>query len=146
MLIFYKKNPLQTHFFILGFLSILIILLVVHIYSKKVFSFDAQISWDENEEEDIAGYKIFCRKEGQDYNYDNPVWIGNGITCTIYDLYDKETYYLVAKAFNTSGIESEDSDELRVELIDGEIRVNTSTDSYSFIGSGCFINTGIWGL
>jgi hypothetical protein len=146
MLVLYKRKLLQTRFLIFGLLSILIIFLVILIYSKNAFSFDLPIIWDENEEENIVGYKIFCREEGQNYNYDAPVWVGTGTACTIYDLDDLGTYYLVARAFNNLDMESEDSDELKVELIDGEIKVNISTNSYSFIGSGCFITAGDCGL
>jgi hypothetical protein len=146
MLIFYKKNSLQIHFHFFVFLSILIISQIVLIYPKNVFSYNAQLAWDENEEEGIAGYKIFCREKDQSYNYNVPVWVGTGITCTIYDLDDMSIYYFVARAFNTLGIESEDSEELKVELIDGEIIVNTSTESYNFVGNGCFITTGNLGF
>ncbi len=143
---FLKRKILFTRFSIFVFLSIIIIFIIL-ISSKDVFSFNVQIIWDKNEEEDVAGYKIFCREEDQNYNYDVPVWVGTDVTCSIYELDDKVTYYFVARAFNTSGIESEDSEELKVGLIDGEIRVNTSTaDSYNFVGNGCFINAGDCGL
>ncbi|MGA1841283.1 MAG: hypothetical protein ACMUIU_11720 [bacterium] len=135
------SGPLFVH------LSILVICLFILICSKNIFSFDAQITWDENEEENIAGYKIFCRKEGyQGYNYNAPVWTGTDTTCSIYDLNDTNIYYFVARAFNTAGIESENSEELKVELIDGEIKVSTTTDSYNFVGNGCFITSGDSGL
>ena len=126
-------------------LSILVICLIILISSKNIFSFDAQITWDENEEEDIAGYKIFCRQEDQGYNYNVPIWTGTDITCTIPELDDTNIYYFIARAFNTSGIESENSEELKVEFIDGEIKVSITIDSYNFVGNGCFINTGdLW--
>ena len=125
-----------------GVLSIFVICLIIIISSKNIFSFDARITWDKNEEEDIAGYKIFCRQEDQGYNYNVPLWTGTDIACIIYDLDDTNIYYFVARAFNISGIESENSEELKVEFIDGEIKVSTTIDSYNFVGNGCFINTG----
>ena len=56
MLVHYKRGLLQTRFFILGFLLILIIFMVILIYSKDAFSFDLPITWDENEEEN--GFEV----------------------------------------------------------------------------------------
>ena len=148
MVVFNKRKSLDACFFILEYFSIFIIFMVILISAKYVFPFDVKITWDKNEEKGIAGYKIFCRKEGQDYNYDYnaPVWLGTATSCAIYGLDDMEAYYLVARAFNASGVESENSDELRVELIDGVLRVNISNNSYNFIGNGCFITAGDKGL
>jgi len=73
---------------------------------------DVSFRWDQNSEPDLAGYKVFCREEGQSYNYTNPSWEGTDTMCTIYDLDETKTYYFVVRAFDTEGLESENANEL----------------------------------
>jgi len=70
------------------------------------------LEWTPNSESDLAGYKVFCREEGQSYGYSNPSWEGTDTYCTIYDLDETKTYCFVARAYNTEGFESGDSDEV----------------------------------
>jgi hypothetical protein len=76
---------------------------------------DVTLAWDPNDEPDLAGYRIFVRAEGESYNYGQPDWEGTDTTCTIEDLEEDTTYYFVARAFDTSGNESVDSDEVVYE-------------------------------
>ena len=78
-------------------------------------SIQVAFAWDPNSESDLAGYRVYSREEGQSYNYDNPSWEGTETTCTIYDLDETKTYYFVSRAFDTEGLESDDSDELCLE-------------------------------
>ena len=80
--------------------------------SQYAHSADITFEWNPNTEPDLAGYRIFCRQEGQSYDYNDPAWEGIETTCTIYNLDDKTTYYFVARAFDTFGNESADSDEV----------------------------------
>jgi PKD repeat protein len=73
------------------------------------------LEWIPNTEPDLAGYKIFAREEGQSYDYTNPSWEGTEATCTIYGLEDTRTYYFVARAFDSEGFESGDSNAVRLE-------------------------------
>ncbi len=76
---------------------------------------DVTLAWDANSEDDLAGYRIFYREDGQSYDYNNPAWEGTDRTCTIYNLDDYTTYYFVARAFDQAGNESGDSDEVSHE-------------------------------
>ena len=69
------------------------------------------LEWDANTDPDLAGYKIFVRAEGNTYDYANPSWQGTDTTCSI-TLADGETFYVVGRAYDTEGLESEDSSEL----------------------------------
>ncbi|MEA1947362.1 MAG: PKD domain-containing protein [Thermodesulfobacteriota bacterium] len=71
--------------------------------------------WDPNSEPDLAGYRVFCRGEGQLYDYNNPIWEGTSTNCTISDLDETKTYYFVSRAFDNYGLESIDSNELVLE-------------------------------
>lgn len=75
------------------------------------------MEWSPNSEPDLAGYRVFCRAEGAGYNYTAPAWEGTDTTCTISDL-GAGTYYFVARAFDTEGFESGNSNEVFTSLGD----------------------------
>jgi PKD repeat protein len=78
------------------------------------------LEWSPNSETDLAGYRVFCREEGQSYDYANPSWEGTDATYTIYDLEENNTYCCVVRAFDTQGFESDDSNEVCFEVIADE--------------------------
>ncbi|MGD8298861.1 MAG: hypothetical protein PVG67_20835, partial [Desulfobacterales bacterium] len=75
----------------------------------------ASFRWEPNTEPDLAGYRIFHREQGRDYDYANPIWEGTDTYCTIYDLDESKTYFFVARAFDNEGYESENSLEASLE-------------------------------
>ena len=91
--------------------SLVAFALVLCLFPCNVYSVDVTLSWQENSEEDLAGYRVFCRQEGQSYDYDDPAWEGSNTTCTIYNLDANATHYFVGRAFDTSGNISDDSNE-----------------------------------
>ena len=104
--------------------------------------------WDPNPEPDIAGYRVFSRLPGEDYNYDNPAWEGDENYCSIFMDDEDEIYLFVVRAVDEDGFESDDSNEVvypeDAEYSDDDDYVNDSRyvggDSSSS-GSGCFIGT-----
>ena len=89
--------------------------------------------WNENSEDDLAGYRIFCREDGQDYDYSTPAWEGTETTCTIFDLNNDTNYSFVARAYNIDGNESGNSNEVRYEtnsndqpLLDDQYETNSN--------------------
>ena len=80
--------------------------------SQYTYGVDVTLSWEANSEEDLAGYRVFDRQQGQGYDYNNPAWESTQTTCTIYGLDDYGTYYFVVRAFDTSDNESGDSNEV----------------------------------
>lgn len=96
----------------LSFLSFIIVTLLLLLSPHGAWAADVTLAWDANTESDLAGYRIFYREEGLNYDYNNPDWEGTATTCTIYGLDDHTTYYFVARAFDTSNNESGDSDEV----------------------------------
>ena len=73
------------------------------------------LTWDANTEASLAGYRFFCREDGQSYDYNTPVWEGTTTSCTIYDLDETKTYRFVSRVFDNYGLESVDSNELVLE-------------------------------
>lgn len=70
------------------------------------------LEWSANTEPDLAGYRVFIHAEGQSYDYIKPEWEGIKTTYTIYRLDETKNYYFVARAFDTEGFESGDSNEV----------------------------------
>jgi len=108
---FYVTKRLRTRFSTFGFLSLFTFVLVLFLLTPNVYSLDVTLAWDPNSEDDLAGYRIFYREDDQSYDYEEPAWEGSKTTCTIYNLDDNTTYYFVARAFDTWGSESGDSNE-----------------------------------
>jgi hypothetical protein len=108
----YVTKRLRTRFSTFGFLSLFTFVLVLFLLPQNVYSLNVTLAWDPNSEEDLAGYRIFYREKGQSYNYEELAWEGSETTCTIDNLDDNTTYYFVARAFDTWGSESGDSNEV----------------------------------
>ena len=94
-----------------AFIYFISFILIFLLSAQNVYSLDVTLAWDPNSENDLAGYRIFYREEGQSYNYEEPAWEGSETTCTIYNLDDNTTYYFVARAFDIGDSESGDSNE-----------------------------------
>jgi PKD repeat protein len=75
-------------------------------------STEVVLEWTPNSEPDLAGYKVFSREEGQSYDYTHASWSGADNYCTIYDLDENKTYCFVARAYDSEGFESGDSEEV----------------------------------
>jgi len=68
------------------------------------------LEWDPNIEPDLAGYKLYYGSSSGDYPYS--VDVGNQTTYTLTDLEADKTYYIAATAYNTTGLESDYSNEV----------------------------------
>jgi len=70
----------------------------------------ATLMWDPNTEADLAGYKIYYGYSSNNYEYS--VDVGDQTTYTLTGLDPDATYYIAATAYNTSGYESDFSNEV----------------------------------
>jgi hypothetical protein len=77
------------------------------------------LEWDPNAASDLAGYRIFHRMEGEEYDYENPVWEGVETDCQI-DGLRSGTHFFVARAFDLAGNESGNSNEVSKTIVDDE--------------------------
>jgi hypothetical protein len=68
------------------------------------------LMWDQNTEPDLDGYKIYYGDMSG--VYPNVINVGNCESCTVTGLAPGKTYYFSATAYNTSGLESDFSDEV----------------------------------
>lgn len=93
---------------------------------------DVTLQWSPNSESDLAGYRLFYREESQSYDYSNPSWEGTNTTCTIYNLDETKSYYFIARAYDTEGFESGDSNEVLLEAVLSDLE-----GTVWFIGTPC---------
>jgi hypothetical protein len=66
--------------------------------------------WAPNSENDIAGYKIYYGERGRSYT--TQMKLGNVTSAKVTGLKTSATYYFFLTAYNTSGLESDFSDEV----------------------------------
>jgi len=97
--------------------KIFAILLLLTFLVAPVFAQNktAVLSWNPNSETDIAGYRAYYGMASRDYTV--KIDVGNVITCEIPGLAVGMVYYFAVTAYNTSGLESDYSDEVSVNLM-----------------------------
>jgi len=90
------------------------------------------LSWERNQEPDIAGYKIFYGTASRSYT--NIITINDTAhepltrTYSVTGLDEGRTYYFAIKAFDLAGQESEFSDEVSVEIPNTVVNSTNGTD------------------
>jgi len=68
------------------------------------------LAWDPNPEPDVSGYIVYFGNASRNYPYHTNV--GNVTTATVYGLQEGLTYFFAITATNTSGLESDYSNEV----------------------------------
>lgn len=110
---------------IIAVIIILVVILVgILVTSSSAYAAtDVHFLWEPNSEPDLAGYRIFRRLPGEQYDYTSPVVDipcgANDSTCArgFDPLVPDGTYFWVVRAYDTEGYESEDSNEQTDTLI-----------------------------
>ena len=108
----------------------LVVLCFTLFLAVSVSAAEIGLAWDASSTP-VDGYRMFCREQGENYDYTRPVWEGSALTCTIYDLDEYVMYYFVVRAYNGSA-ESGNSNE--ASSGESSIAVDISLE-----GGGCFI-------
>jgi hypothetical protein len=83
--------------------------LIILSYASPAHAIQVSLAWDPPATGTPDGYRVFYRLQEQSYDYSNPDWQGSDTTCTISNLRDITTYFVV-RAYNAVG-ESGDSNE-----------------------------------
>jgi len=80
----------------------------------SAFAGEATLTWDQNTESDLKGYKVYIGTQSGIYDGPNsPTFVDKASNSTIVDnLQEGETYYFTITAVDFSGNESAPSDEV----------------------------------
>jgi hypothetical protein len=113
--------------------------------ASSLYAMDITLRWASNNEPNVAGYKVFYRKEGHSYNYNAPYWECTEPECTIYDLDKTKTYYFVVRAFDNDGNTSNNSNEVVLKASAATNSAGGGGGVGGGGGSGCFIATAAYG-
>lgn len=92
------------------------------------------ISWNRNTESDIAGYKVYYGTSAR--SYQNTLDVGPFTTAVIDGLNSGTTYYFAVTAYDTSGNESADSQEVQATIPAATPTTYTLTVTRGGTGSG----------
>ncbi|MBI5585758.1 MAG: fibronectin type III domain-containing protein [Deltaproteobacteria bacterium] len=74
-------------------------------------AFRLTLAWDPNTETDLTGYKIYIGNEPKKYSW--AIDVGNRTTGTVDNLVEGTAYYFALTAYNSKGLESGFSNEIR---------------------------------
>ena len=98
-------------------------------------NFEVNLHWNTSDQ-DLEGYQVFGREEGQGYDYETPWWQGDSsfYECAIDSLDESKTYFFVVRAFAGNAM-SADSNEVRYSYGD-----NSDSFDGGQSGSGCFFD------
>jgi hypothetical protein len=112
-------------------LGLFTLLLIMAIPAAGYALCDATLKWG-NGNDQIEGYYVFGREEGQDYDYDEPWWQGDATfgECTIDELEEDKTYFFVIRVFAGDNV-SADSNEVRFSFYDSTSESSGSESSGS---------------
>jgi fibronectin type 3 domain-containing protein len=97
------------------------------------FALGVKISWMRNQEDDIAGYKVYYGTASRDYQH--AIDVGPYTSVAIDGLHEGTTYYLAVTAYDRSGNESAYSQEVRAVAPGPDAEETRSRG-----GGNCFIS------
>ena len=91
-------------------ISVAVSTLILLFYNTNVFSAQITLAWDPNTEPDLAGYKVYYGTASRGYG--SPIIVGKVTTHTLTGLTQGQNYFYSVTACDTSGRESEYSNEV----------------------------------
>ena len=108
MFLFQKKREKRSLFspFNVAFLAFISIILLLN---SEVFSAQVTLSWNTNNEADLAGYRLYYKTSINNFNknnFDEKFNVGNKTNHTVQDLESGITYFFAITAYDFSGNES----------------------------------------
>ena len=96
--------------YILSFCLLFILIIIPFMVEAAI----VKLAWDPNTEKDLAGYKVYYGYSSR--NYHTSIDVGNTTSVQIVGLKDGQTYYFAVTAYNTSGLESDYSNEVSYKV------------------------------
>jgi hypothetical protein len=86
------------------------LLLLFPLTAQTVYAAQVRLGWHASPDPDVAGYKVYYGPASRTYSH--AVDVGPATRCVIAGLADGKDYFFAAKAYNTSRVESNFSDEI----------------------------------
>ena len=87
-----------------------LLLLLLTLFPGRLGASALTVAWDPNTEDDLAGYSVYYGI--QSVNYDSVIDVGNAVQYTVSNLEPETQYYFSVTAYDTSGNESDFSEEV----------------------------------
>lgn len=119
------------HAFLLCFFTCIAILTF---FAPEAYSAQATLSWNANTESGVTGYKIYYGQASRGYT--STVNAGAATSYTVPGLQDGRAYYFAVTAYNSSGAESEFSQEVTCTTPGTACTYSISPVSQSFPAAG----------
>ena len=120
-----------TRFFICSvprFVFLVTFAIVLFLSSHPAYSAKLTLAWDPSTDSDLAGYKLHYGYASRDYVFH--VNVGNQTQYTIPDLDNCKSYFFTATTYNTSGVESDYSDEVTYTTL-GTYSLSPTSQSFN---------------
>lgn len=122
-----------------GFILAAFVALVIMIIAGQAIAAEIKVEWDASDSSGVSGYKLYYGT--QSGNYSTSVDAGNKTTYTLTSLADGQTYYLATTAYDSTGAESDFSNEISTATAAAPSAGGSSEGG----GGGCFIATAAYG-
>ena len=91
------------------------ILIIVLLLTTKAYAVQVTLSWDQNNESNLAGYKVYFG--GSSRNYTSNTNVGNKTSYRAYGLEGGKRYFFAVRAYSSDGLESADSLEVVYDAV-----------------------------
>lgn len=129
------KKQVKSGFTLAAFLA-----LVIVIVAGQAIAAEIKLEWDPSESSGVSGYKVYYGT--QSHNYSSSVDAGTQTTYTLTGMADGQTYYFATTAYDSTGAESDFSNEISTTTASAPASGGGSSEGG---GGGCFIATAAYG-
>lgn len=140
--------PCKPYFMkVYTYVKISVLVMFITLFAQFAHAAGIEVSWSQNPEGDIAGYRVYYGTSSNDY--ENSLDAGNFTSVEIDNLNPGVTYYMAVSAYDTSGNESSLSEEVQVTIPnDASSVLSPGSDTGAEAGGGgggggCFISTSL---
>ena len=99
LLLLQKKRNVCQFLLNFCFISVICLISIILLTTSKVHSAQVTLSWDENSEDDVAGYKLYYGTSKN--NYDKSKNVGVSTSFTVTGLVSGVKYFFVVTAYDT---------------------------------------------
>lgn len=122
-----------------GFTLAAFLALIIIVVAGQAIAAEIKLEWDASDSTGVSGYKVYYGT--QSGNYTSSADAGLQTNYTLTGLADGQTYYVATTAYDSSGAESDFSNEISATTASAPAAEGGSEGG----GGGCFIATAAYG-